>query len=149
MIDFSDCKKLINSYEGADLKLKIEYRGDIYMLKFGQKLESHDQKPLQASYSSAPLSEYLGSHIYAMAGIPVQETIYGIYAGKPVTACRDFIENKEDAGNYTLVEFKKLENSFLESSTAGGRTPAYDNLTEIFDKHEALKSIRAAAKDRY
>ena len=38
MIDFTDCKRLVNSYEGADLKNKIEYLGDVYMLKFGQKL---------------------------------------------------------------------------------------------------------------
>lgn len=39
MIDFTDCKGLVNSYEGADFKRKIIYDGDVYMLKFGQKLE--------------------------------------------------------------------------------------------------------------
>lgn len=51
MIDFTDCKGLVNSYEGADFKRKIIYDGDVYMLKFGQKLESDERKPMQASYA--------------------------------------------------------------------------------------------------
>ena len=128
MIDFTGCKVLVNSYEGADFKRKIIYDGDVYMLKFGQKLESDERKPMQASYASTPVSEYLGSHIYALAGLPTQHTVMGTYDGRPVVACRDFIESRPDAENVTLVEFKKLENSFLGSSTAGGRTPILDNL---------------------
>lgn len=124
MIDFTGCKVLVNSYEGADFKRKIIYDGDVYMLKFGQKLESDEHKPLQASYTSTPVSEYLGSHIYALAGLPTQHTVMGTYDGRSVVACRDFIESRPDAENVTLVEFKKLENSFLGSSTAGGRTRA-------------------------
>ena len=63
MIDFTDCKGLVNSYEGADFKRKIIYDGDVYMLKFGQKLESDERKPMQASYASTPVSEYLGSQL--------------------------------------------------------------------------------------
>ena len=61
-IDFTNCTQLVNTYEGADFKRKVIYDGSVYMLKFGQKLESDEKKPLQASYSSAPVSEYLGSH---------------------------------------------------------------------------------------
>lgn len=149
MIDFTDCKGLVNSYEGADFKRKIIYDGDVYMLKFGQKLESDERKPMQASYASTPVSEYLGSHIYALAGLPTQHTVMGTYDGRPVVACRDFIESRPDAENVTLVEFKKLENSFLGSSTAGGRTPILDNLLGIFLEHDSLEGIREAAEERY
>lgn len=149
MIDFTNCTQRVNTYEGADFKRKIIYDEKIYMLKFGQKLESNEKKPLQASYSSAPVSEYLGSHIYGIAGIPVQETLLGTYNGKVVVACRDFIETLPDAQNYELIEFKKLENSFLDSSTAGGRTPLYENLIAVFANHDALHDIRAEAEDRY
>lgn len=94
MIDFTGCKVLVNSYEGADFKRKIIYDGDVYMLKFGQKLESDEHKPLQASYTSTPVSEYLGSHIYALAGLPTQHTVMGTYDGRSVVACRDFIESR-------------------------------------------------------
>ena len=149
MIDFTNCTQLVNTYEGADFKRKVIYDGSVYMLKFGQKLESDEKKPLQASYSSAPVSEYLGSHIYEIAGLPVQETLLGTYNGKVVVACRDFIENLPNAQNYELIEFKKLENSFLDSSTAGGRTPLYDNLIAVFANHDALHDIRAKAENRY
>ena len=149
MIDFTDCKGLVNSYEGADFKRKIIYDGDVYMLKFGQKLESDERKPMQASYASTPVSEYLGSHIYALAGLPTQHTMLGTCNGKTVVACRDFIESRPDAEDVTLVEFKKLENSFLGSSTAGGRTPSLDNLLDIFSEHDYLESIRDAAEERY
>lgn len=149
MIDFTNCPQLVNTYEGADFKHKIVYDGDIYMLKFGQKLESDEKKPLQASYSSSPVSEYLGSHIYGIAGIPVQETMLGTFDGKVVVACKDFIAGLPNADNLALVEFKKLENSFLGSSTAGGRTPLYDNLVSIFASHKDIGSIREAAEDRY
>ena len=58
MIDFTGCKVLVNSYEGADFKRKIIYDGDVYMLKFGQKLESDEHKPLQASYTRVPSTIY-------------------------------------------------------------------------------------------
>lgn len=149
MIDFTDCKGLVNSYEGADFKRKVIYDGEVYMLKFGQKLEANGQKPLQASYTSTPVSEYLGSHIYALAGLPTQHTILGTCNGKTVVACRDFIESRPDAEDVALVEFKKLENSFLGSSTAGGRTPLLENLLGIFSEHDYLEGIRGIAEDRY
>lgn len=139
MIDFTDCKGLVNSYEGADFKRKIIYDGDVYMLKFGQKLESDERKPMQASYASTPVSEYLGSHIYALAGLPTQHTMLGTCNGKTVVACRDFIESRPDAEDVTLVEFKKLENSFLGSSTAGGRTPSLDNLPDLLSRCYHIK----------
>ena len=149
MIDFTNCNRLVNSYEGADLKKKIEYHGNIYMLKFGQKLIPDPNKPMQASYSSTPVSEYLGSHIFGLAGIPVQETLLGTYDGRVVVACKDFIECRPNADEFVLVEFKKLENSYLDSSTAGGRTPLYDNLVGVLSKHESLEGLRTDAEDRY
>lgn len=146
MIDFTGCKVLVNSYEGADFKRKIIYDGDVYMLKFGQKLESDEHKPLQASYTSTPVSEYLGSHIYALAGLPTQHTVMGTYDGRSVVACRDFIESRPDAENVTLVEFKKLENSFLGSSTAGGRTPILGNLLGNFSRRSLMRPVKALAK---
>lgn len=153
MIDFTDCKRLVNNYDGADMKLRVEHDGQIYMLKFGQKLESNDRKPLQASYSSAPISEWLGCHVFAVAGrtfdMPVQETILGTFAGKTVVACKDFIAARAGSANLALLEFKKLENSYLGSSTAGGRTPLYENLMGVFQNHPSLAPVREEALERY
>jgi len=40
--------------------------------------------------SLTPLSEFLGSHIYAILGYPVHETLLGYRKGKIVVACKDF-----------------------------------------------------------
>lgn len=149
LIDFTNFPQLINTYDGADFKRKIVFNGSVYMLKFSQKLEPNDKNPLQASYSSTPVSEYIGSHIYEIAGIEAQETLLGTYNGKVVVACKDFIEERPDADRFALIEFKKLENSFLCSFAPGGRTPLYDNLIDIFAGHDALSDIRAKAEDRY
>lgn len=42
------------------------------------------------SYTTAPLSEYIGSHIYQMLGIDTHDTMLGIRNGKIVVACKDF-----------------------------------------------------------
>jgi hypothetical protein len=47
------------------------------------------------SYTAAPLSEYVGSHIYQMLGIDTQETRLGIRHGKLVVACKDFCQKME------------------------------------------------------
>ena len=82
LIDFEQCPSFLNDYEGADTKLKIQFNNDIYMLKLGRKLEPNERNALQASYSNSPVAEYLGSHIFQLANIPVQETILGTYRGQ-------------------------------------------------------------------
>lgn len=77
LIDFDHVKILINNYEGADLKLRMCMDGNTYMLKFGQKLEPDEKKPLQASYSSSPISEYLGCHVYEIAGTQYRKHFWG------------------------------------------------------------------------
>ena len=90
LIDFDHVKILINNYEGADLKLRMCMDGNTYMLKFGQKLEPDEKKPLQASYSSSPISEYLGCHVYEIAGIPVpvSYTHLDVYKRQAVNSLR-------------------------------------------------------------
>ena len=67
-----------------------------------------DGKPL-APYSSTPLSEYLGSHIYQILGYPVHETILGIRDGFLVVACKDFCEEDE-----RLFEIRTLKNIHIK-----------------------------------
>jgi len=62
-----------------------------------------------APYSSTPLSEYLGSHIYQILGYPVHETILGIRDGFLVVACKDFCEEDE-----RLFEIRTLKNIHIK-----------------------------------
>ena len=52
IVDFTNCAALINDYEGAQYKQKIEYNMQIYMLKLSSKLEQDENNPLQTSYYS-------------------------------------------------------------------------------------------------
>lgn len=150
LIDFNDCRTFLNDYEGADTKLKISLENEIYMLKLGRKLDDNERNlSIQASYSSSPVSEYIGCHAFFLAGIPVQETKLGTYNGHIVVACKDFIQQRSDSEDVSLIEFNKLQSSFLQGKSPAGRTPALDNVLHIFTEHPYLNSIRDQATDRF
>lgn len=71
------------------------------MLKFPQNVR--DIERLQISYTNSPVSEYIGSHIYDILGLPVHETRLGLYNGKVVVLCKDFTVNPSR-------ELKPIEN---------------------------------------
>ena len=103
LIDFNDCRTFLNDYEGADTKLKISLENEIYMLKLGRKLDDNERKlSVQASYSSSPVSEYIGCHAFSLAGIPVQETKLGTYNGHIVVAYK---ENHRQAEPLRLITY--------------------------------------------
>lgn len=70
------------------------------------------------SYTTAPLSEYLGSHIYAALGIPVHDTRLAVRDGRIVCACRDFVGDGE-----RLVEFAQLMNYMDEDDLPSLSSP--------------------------
>lgn len=57
--------------------------------------------------TSAPLSEYIGSHIYQILGIDAQETELGIRNGKLVVACKDFCKHEG-----SLREIRTIKNVY-------------------------------------
>lgn len=59
------------------------------------------------SYTTAPLSEYIGSNIYKILGVDVHETILGIRNNKLVVACKDFCKREG-----SLREIRTLKNVF-------------------------------------
>lgn len=103
----------------AGRKIGVVWNGGNWILKFpGPTGRLQGSVP---SYTTAPLSEFLGSHVYGMLGIPVHETVLGIRGGKVVCACRDFTDD-----DWELVEFHDLKNSlsddepgFTESASTG------------------------------
>ena len=83
------------------------YQDSIYLIKRQERI--HDNQ-YDISYVNDPLSEYIGSHIYKICGIPVHETLLGIYKGRLAVACKDFtIET-----GLPLVEFRYLKNTIVE-----------------------------------
>lgn len=81
--NLTQCQLSNLTYGGnAGLKLGIIFQDDYYMLKFPKNTAG--MRKMKISYTTSPLSEYIGSQIYQSLGIPVHETKLGIYKDKQV-----------------------------------------------------------------
>lgn len=151
MNDFTQNKPLPGYTYGGKTgeKLCILHNNAIWFLKFPQKLVTQQAK---LSYSTAAVSEYLGSHIYKTIGVDTHETELGIYAGKPVTACKDF--NKT---NNQFYEFGGLLNTLTSpgavysANFGAGNKGHYVELAEIFSRMENSFStaVQEQMKERF
>ena len=132
MIDFTNLPQKNKCYAGANgSKLSVLYQNVLYMLKFPPV----PSKNKELSYSNSCISEYLGCHIFEIAGIPVQETILGTYRmgekEKVVVACKDFT-----APGIVLQDFASLKNTIIDSEHNGYGT-------ELSDIQQAIDEQRA------
>ena len=107
MKDYSNYK--INKdifFSGAEKKYEIEIDGFRYIMKF--------QKNSEMGLTYSHVSEFLGSHVFEIVGIPVQETYLGTYEGKNVVIMKNFCGKDEklihfnDVGESTLEQDKEL-----------------------------------------
>lgn len=124
MIDFTNCKRIINkAYSGANgKKIAIEYEGTQYMLKFPP---SGKEKTTELSYTNSCFSEHIGSSIFNMLGVKAQETLLGSFTvngkKKIVCACRDFT-----ADGKQLYDFCAIKNTVIDSEHGGTGTELED-----------------------
>lgn len=72
-------------YSGAEKKFEILISGKRYIVKF--------QKNSEIGLIYNHVSVYLGSHIFQIMGIPVQETFLGTCDGKNVVVMKNFLED--------------------------------------------------------
>lgn len=131
MIDFTNLPVRNKTYAGANgSKISVIYNGEQYMLKF-PSVPSRNQ---EMSYSNGCISEYIGCHIFASIGIPVQETLLGIYKkngrSKIVVACKDFTAN-----GLVLQDFASLKNTIIDSAHNGYGTELSDILMTLEEQH--------------
>lgn len=131
MIDFTALPRRNKSYAGANgSKIAVVYNDALYMLKFPGAARLNQD----LSYANGCISEYLGSHIFALAGIPVQDTLLGTYRVKGkekiVVACKDFTGN-----GLTLQDFTSMKNTVLDSDSNGTGTELQDILEAIEQQH--------------
>ena len=133
MIDFTDMPIRKKAYAGANGgKIAVMYEGEQYMLKF----PPHPKRNKEMSYTHSCISEYLGSHIFDIVGIPVQQTLLGIYRvngkEKVVVACKDFTTYET-----VLQDFASLKNTLIDSGHSGYGT----ELSEIIEAIEEQSFI--------
>lgn len=140
MIDFTDMPTRKKAYAGANGgKIAIVYEGEQYMLKF----PPHPKRNKEMSYTNSCISEYLGSHIFEIIGIPVQETILGTYnvSGKEkvVVACKDFTSH-----DTVIQDFASLKNTLIDSGHSGYGT----ELSEILEAIEEQSAVNPSELKR-
>lgn len=117
--DLRDCAPSGLFYGGrAGQKEGILIEGEPWIAKYPRTTRDLAGKHLP-SYTSSPVSEYLGSHIYELLGIPVHETMLGYRAGKIVCACRDFT-----FPNARLFEFKEIKNALSDDDAGFNSAPS-------------------------
>lgn len=130
MIDFTDLPVRKKTYAGANgSKLCVMYQGAPYMLKF----PAAPSRNKAISYANGCISEYLGCHIFELIGIPVQETLLGLYRkggkDKIVVACRDFT-----SPGIVLQDFASLKNTIIDSGHNGYGTELSEVLSTIAEQ---------------
>lgn len=101
MRDYSGYQRNPVMFSGAERKFEIVIQGHKYIVKF--------QKNSETGLTFSHISEYLGSHIFQMIGIPVQETFLGTCDGKNVVVMKNFLEEGD-----MLVPFNGIGESSLE-----------------------------------
>lgn len=111
------------TYGGAaGNKEGIIYHGEFWLVKYPKNIRSLKNTG-DASYSTAPLSEYIGSQIYGILGYDVHQTFLGERNDKLVVSCKDFavqdilleIRTIKNYANKELAEL--LEESFSETDS--------------------------------
>lgn len=112
-------------------KYGILIDGTRWMIKFPENTKNFPgrEKPNNhiPSYTTSPISEYIGSKVYESLGIPVHETMLGYREGKIVVACKDFDPYR------AMVDYGKIKNAVTESDA---------NLTGSSDQHgEVLEDV--------
>lgn len=132
-MDFTSLPRRNKTYTGANgSKIAVMLNGEQYMLKF----PAPPSRNKNLSYANGCISEYLGSHIFEIVGIPVQETQLGTFQKngkeKIVVACKDFTSH-----DTVLQDFASLKNTIIDSENNGYGTELSDILTAM-DEQQTL-----------
>lgn len=125
-------------------KIAVVYQNAIWMLKCGENLKIKNFRNAEISYANDPVTEYLGSHIYAVFGFPVHETLLGMYKGKMCVLCKDL------AYPYNIVEFRTIRNMIMNDSVVQASSGMSLQISDIFETIRYSDAIdHALATERF
>jgi len=127
-------------------KIYLE-NGKNYILKFAGSTEGF--KNVNISYTTSPMAEYVGSHIYSELGIDVHRTVLGKHGPKLVVACEDFCKKNERL--YHFGELKvTFEPTFLDSNgnETNGTGTDLEEVLQTIDQHPVLRQLDGT-KERF
>ncbi|MBR2950302.1 MAG: HipA domain-containing protein [Lachnospiraceae bacterium] len=114
-------------YSGAERKKSILINEKPYLVKF----RKNSREGLRYNH----VSEYLGSHIFALLGIETQETFLGIYKGENVVVIQDFLGEDE-----VFVPFNGVGDSSLEQDKEKYQY-SYEDIIEMLQDNVKLTDV--------
>ena len=116
LIDFTELPESKLLYGGnAGLKRGIVWNNSDWLIKFPQETSSFEN--VDISFTTSPLSEYIGSHIFEILGYDVHKTILGIFNNEKinrkqlVVACKDFTDNEK----LKLIDYEAIKNNYSDA----------------------------------
>ncbi|RSX55888.1 hypothetical protein D2E26_0451 [Bifidobacterium dolichotidis] len=136
LVDFESVPQSDRFYYGTvGRKVGIQWHTNYWALQY-PALASHKGTKPDQHYTTAPLSEFLSSHLYRQLGIAVQDTVLGLRDGRVVCACKDVATTGEH-----LIEFKKLRNTLSDTLEVFVERPSYGSGVVLTDVIAALHHI--------
>ena len=140
MVDVVVCDSLpivrTRTYRGmTGPKICVQYRGGYYILKSRQRLYDKGFSNVTLHYANDPISEYVGSHIYEIVGIPVHETILGTYNDRLCVLCKDLAYPKQ------IVELRDVRNIIMSEEVTqsnDGMSSSISDIMQIIDECNAI-----------
>lgn len=142
IVDLRDCGKSGLFYGGrAGQKEGILVDGEPWIAKYPPTTRDLQGRHLPP-YTSSPVSEYVGAHIYESLGISVHETMLGYRAGKVVCACKDFTHPDK-----RLFEFREIKNALSDddagfsSAPSDGESVYLGDVLAAIETSELLRSV--------
>lgn len=118
-------------YGGATgSKIAVVYDNNVWMLKRGQIVHHKNFHNVELSYANDPITEYIGSHVYALFGIPVHDTLLGTYNGRMCVLCKDLAYPDQ------ILELRMLRNMIMQDSitqSSSGMSPKLSDILEVVE----------------
>lgn len=144
IINVENLERTNRSFGGnAGAKRGVILNNEEYIVKYPKNIKSLNK--VEISYSTSPLSEYIGSHIYEILNFDVHKTLLGYDRNKIVVLCKNFNLNglfydfKSIANNQTSTNIDEID------YTDGSSTDIYKILNTILkseiitNKEETIK----------
>lgn len=131
LINVENLERTNRSFGGnAGAKRGVILNEEEYIVKYPKNIK--EMRKVEISYSTSPLSEYIGSHVYEFLGFPVHKTLLGYDKDKLVVLCKNF--NLEGL----FYDFKSIANN--QTSTIIDEIDYTDgNSTDIFKVFNTIK----------
>lgn len=130
----------------SGFKYGIIFNNERWMIKFPENTKNFPGRNKKnnhlPSYTTSPVSEYIGSHIYESLGINTHQTRLAYRNKKIVVACKDFNMNQEFVDFERIKNFEQdLEEALLGSSSSYQGEYLHDVLY-LLDNSELLKNVK-------